>query len=351
MLLEICIPTWNRGLYLDLLLEDIAAFASAGDVYVTIADNGSTDHTPEVVETLKDQGWLRCLRWEENRGFDRNVQRLLDSAVGEYVWLVSDDDRLDVESCYGIIPMLKERPDAIWVNIAVSGDMSVSDQMGIRHIEKGYFYNFIKKCGVLGFTGGLGHLIVRRDLLRSIDRNAFVGTNYCHVFSHLYSCADKILTAYHNPAIIVDPKTPGQICEYVERWGMQKGGVWDYSVFLQARHLSDWIDCFAGRVPLDESIFRMYVGMRYPYQLLCLRAAGNLIFSGQDVGEDSLAVIGKLCRHLSFGGYQELWELTCQIAMRGWEPEAARAWEEKYTVLARANWLPAQPRMLGAREG
>ncbi len=95
-LLTVAIPTYNRAQSLGRLLR-VLQEQILGDsrVEVLVSDNASTDATPDVVESARKQGAaIRYIRNATNLGADRNIIQCFGSAVGEYVWIFSDDDLL-----------------------------------------------------------------------------------------------------------------------------------------------------------------------------------------------------------------------------------------------------------------
>jgi glycosyltransferase involved in cell wall biosynthesis len=88
---SIVIPTYNRAERLRIALESLVK-QTYRDFEVIVCDDGSTDHTWEVVESLKN-----CLRlnyiWEENWGGPaRPRNNGLKAAKGEWVCFLDSDD-------------------------------------------------------------------------------------------------------------------------------------------------------------------------------------------------------------------------------------------------------------------
>lgn len=108
-----CIPTFNRGRYLDSLLGSLtqllADFPHSYEVF--ISDNGSPDETPEVVARYAEQLPLRYVRHESNQGGGPNWQYLMKHAQGRYVVYVADDDCILGPEVARIITLLEANPE------------------------------------------------------------------------------------------------------------------------------------------------------------------------------------------------------------------------------------------------
>ena len=100
-LVTIGIPTYNRA---DGNLRKVIE-RSLGQSYenieVVVSDNCSTDHTPELVQSITDPR-LRYIRQQTNIGPTNNFNFCMNEARGEYFLLFHDDDMIDedfVEYC------------------------------------------------------------------------------------------------------------------------------------------------------------------------------------------------------------------------------------------------------------
>ncbi len=111
-LVSFCIPTYNRGRYLDSLLQSLtqqlADFPHAFEVF--ISDNGSEDDTEAVATRYMDALPLRYMRHASNRGSSANYQYLMDQAQGEYLIYVADDDCILGHRVAEIIDLMETNP-------------------------------------------------------------------------------------------------------------------------------------------------------------------------------------------------------------------------------------------------
>tara|TARA_B100001093_G_scaffold304651_1_gene290526 strand:+ start:26837 stop:27850 length:1014 start_codon:yes stop_codon:yes gene_type:complete len=94
--LSICIPTFNRAKHLSNCLQSIISMnkPTGLNYEVCISDNGSNDNTKEIVLKAKKKIKINYSRNEINLGIPRNFIKVVSMAVGEFVWLIGDDDLL-----------------------------------------------------------------------------------------------------------------------------------------------------------------------------------------------------------------------------------------------------------------
>jgi len=119
-LLTIGIPTYNRSLSLQTMLEcltsEIMSFEK--DLEIIISDNCSTDETPEVITNWAN---IQCtdlivkrVRHSDNIGVSRNLVSLLYAAKSDYFLFLGDDDKVNGENFSKILKLLAEnRPSAV----------------------------------------------------------------------------------------------------------------------------------------------------------------------------------------------------------------------------------------------
>lgn len=91
ILVSICIPTYNRSAVLKDTLERITSDPAFNDeVELIISDNNSTDNTREVVQTFAKVFSNVHYHRNEVNIFDRNFQKVLSYAKGDYLKLQND---------------------------------------------------------------------------------------------------------------------------------------------------------------------------------------------------------------------------------------------------------------------
>ncbi|MEJ7678972.1 MAG: glycosyltransferase family 2 protein [Segetibacter sp.] len=92
ILLSLCIPTYNRGAYLEKCLKSIVRQVGNNDeVEIIISDNVSDDKTSEVaVSYATAYSNVRYFRNDSNIGGDKNFIKVLKLGHGKYLKLLND---------------------------------------------------------------------------------------------------------------------------------------------------------------------------------------------------------------------------------------------------------------------
>lgn len=118
--LSIVIPAWNEATRLPRTLADLGAFAAEfpGAVEVIIADDGSTDDTPQVARHANPHLRLRVLSSSARKGPGHAVRRGVLSAQGERV-LICDAD--------GPVPFCDINP--LWQAMDEGADWAVGSRV------------------------------------------------------------------------------------------------------------------------------------------------------------------------------------------------------------------------------
>ena len=93
--LALCIPTYNRGAYIEQAIRSIAVQMPPSGVEIVVVDNHSTDDTPAIVARLQGEiSQLRYFKREVNVGADRNVIEAGDYSDSDYFWVFGSDDTM-----------------------------------------------------------------------------------------------------------------------------------------------------------------------------------------------------------------------------------------------------------------
>jgi len=93
-LLSICIPTYNRSKILEKTLRNIL-LTSHSEFEIVISNNASDDDTENIILSIKDSR-IKYYKNNINMGGIYNMVRVLEVASGEYCFLLSDEDDIEL---------------------------------------------------------------------------------------------------------------------------------------------------------------------------------------------------------------------------------------------------------------
>ncbi|WP_312687697.1 glycosyltransferase family 2 protein [Kosakonia sp.] len=198
MKVSFCIPTYNRAVYLELLLQSIKTQqAHSLDLEICIADNASTDSTEELIPVWEEKFGIpiRYKKHANNIGPDRNYLAAIDLATGDYCWIFGSDDMLRSDALVSIENELNKSFD-IYLCDRRELDITMSTVKNAHRkwLSKGtkeYVFNndddrieYFNDCeSVGGVFSYLSSIIVRRAAWQEIAFDeSFIGTAYPHVY-------------------------------------------------------------------------------------------------------------------------------------------------------------------------
>jgi glycosyltransferase involved in cell wall biosynthesis len=136
-LLTIGIPTFNRAHLLDKQLAWLAQAVKGyeSECEIIISDNCSTDETPEVIrkwEPAFSDVSLKLNRNTENIGAVRNIVYCQKEALGKYIWVISDDDRLEAKALSYVVQVLTDHPDLALLILNLSTRSSITGKLQLE---------------------------------------------------------------------------------------------------------------------------------------------------------------------------------------------------------------------------
>jgi glycosyltransferase involved in cell wall biosynthesis len=184
--LSICIATFNRARFIGELLESIASQCS-NDSEVVISDNASTDNTMEVVSSFTGRlGRLRYSRQDTNVGIDRNFDRAVTLASGQYCWLMSDDDLLRPGAISMVLVALRQDPSLVIVNYERRNfDMSKLVLSRYLDVSADHVYEpeeidrlFVETADLLIY---IGCIVIKREIWLKRDRQKYYGSMLMYI--------------------------------------------------------------------------------------------------------------------------------------------------------------------------
>ena len=150
---SICIPTYNRKVYLKQTIESVFA-QTYKDYEVILVDDGSTDGTAEMV---KNTGLPIRYHWQKNSGEAVARNKMIKLAQGEFITFVDSDDLLVHDAVEKMINLM-EAEDG---QVIVYGPYQRIDQHGNiygrykRKQHSGYITEYLFKSIFVYSCGSL----------------------------------------------------------------------------------------------------------------------------------------------------------------------------------------------------
>lgn len=212
-LLSICIPTYNRALYLDESLANLdSQFANNPElvemVEVVISDNASIDQTAAVAQKYQNKYKnFKYFRNNENLGADKNYINSVLKASGEYGWIIGDDDLIVKGGLDFVVDFLKKNK-ILMLTVNSRSYISKDDSnISLKQINNELLHfsdsanNFFKDGYCVGI---LGTIIFNREVWVNTDREGY-GTGWSYYEIALKMLAQsKLKSAHLNcPLVIV----------------------------------------------------------------------------------------------------------------------------------------------------
>ena len=173
--LAIALPTFNRAEYLDLCLTLNLLLLKPWAIPLFISDNGSTDHTREIVEKhSREYPFIHYYRNEVTIGPDENFEKVLRCPQTEYIWLLGDTYRLpDPEGIESLLQSVQQESfDALLFNVV--------DR--VLDVKKQVYTDQNKLLSDIGWhITCLSSLVYSKKLLDSADFIRYHDTNFLQI--------------------------------------------------------------------------------------------------------------------------------------------------------------------------
>jgi len=210
-ILTICVPTHNRGDFLEAWLEENLEVINDNRIIVIIHDNGSSDNTPAVVN--KYQNIVQNIRYIQSdvaTVFDNSVLRCIEGVETDYFWPIGDTYLIPKKVMRHLLQILSEKPphNAIIFNIN-------NRYRGNERIFKNYDELLTNVAGV---NACLATTVYRRTYKR-LNLKRFVGHGYIHSAILFEGCFGRQISV---------PMISDLSIELIRRRGLKKRN-WAYS--------------------------------------------------------------------------------------------------------------------------
>jgi glycosyltransferase involved in cell wall biosynthesis len=166
---SVVVPAFNVAGFITQLLRSLSA-QTLTDFEAIVVDDGSTDHTSEVVEAFADPR-VKLVQ-QPNRGVSSARNTGLAVSRGEFVLFLDGDDLLHPAALERLSAALRRDPQAVgaygtFVKIRENGDR----QPGQKPLERQSYPSGDILLEVIerGIFANGGHVLLRRDITLGID--------------------------------------------------------------------------------------------------------------------------------------------------------------------------------------
>lgn len=159
--LMIGVPVYNGEEYIESCINSLLSQKTEYSYEIVIVDDGSTDHTPGILENYKSLSHVRVIR-QENCGLSSARNRVLKDITGRYVFFIDADDEL------------KDNAIQVLLKTAFDNDADIVEGSYTRFNEQGEFDAHIhnndnsivnQEIPLFGFPWGKA---IRAELFKSI---------------------------------------------------------------------------------------------------------------------------------------------------------------------------------------
>lgn len=122
ILLSVVMPTYNRVKFLETavscFISQIIDGAFEDRIEIVIGNNASSDGTRDYINKLEAKyKFVRTINHSSNLGISGNIEKLIDMARGQYIWLFGDDDLIAAGALKRVLNSLEaNNPNYIVIN-------------------------------------------------------------------------------------------------------------------------------------------------------------------------------------------------------------------------------------------
>jgi glycosyltransferase involved in cell wall biosynthesis len=185
--LSICIATYNRAAFICKTLDSIIPQIRERDqVEIVIVDGCSQDNSEAVVRRYQEKcPRLRYFR-RNSMGVDRDFNKAIDLANGEYCWLMADDDILKPGAIDAILNALENDYSLVIVNAEVrSVDLCKIIENKRLRISSNQTYKPSEYERLFVDTGKylsyIGCVVIKRSVWNQRQKESYFGSLFIHV--------------------------------------------------------------------------------------------------------------------------------------------------------------------------
>lgn len=184
--LSICIATYNRAKYIAETIESIA-WQLTSETELIVVNGASPDDTEAVMEKMLVKfPEIKYYREKVNSGVDRDYNKAIEYATGDYCWFMSDDDLFHDDAVSCVLKKLNPKYDLIIAN-AESRTADLTTVLYNRNVNKNNDIEYgiadsVKLFEDMGYhLGYICSVIIKRNTWLQRDKQSYFGSLYAHI--------------------------------------------------------------------------------------------------------------------------------------------------------------------------
>ena len=220
--LSVCVPTYNRPEQFKRMLSGLLPQIT-DEIEIVVRDDSTTDKSKEIFDLMiADKNICYQYFSGEKIGLDAASLFLFEHAIGEFVWLFSDDDEILSGSILEVNKLITSDPNLnlVWANF----DSDLPGGLAVKNRNSGYFRDGSEALEVIGTGIGLvSTQIFRRKqglLGFEIAKRHIVGFSFASTAVYLSVLAGPGKFYFMNgPCFICHPTKPDEIFEITNKTG------------------------------------------------------------------------------------------------------------------------------------
>ena len=138
-MISVCMASYNGEKYIKEQIESILKQLSDKDELV-ISDDGSTDSTIEVIQSIHDER-IKLIHNQGEHGYSRNFENALKHSKGDYIFLSDQDDVWKDNKVETIIPLLQKYAFVVHDTEMTDENLQVfaTSQFERYHVKPGFW--------------------------------------------------------------------------------------------------------------------------------------------------------------------------------------------------------------------
>lgn len=322
-LFSVVIPTHNRSSFLSLAIDSVLS-QSYSNIELIILDNASTDETPLLVaDYIKRDNRVCTFRSDVKLDLINNWKRIPEHVNGDYLTILSDDDRLDKNFFKSALEDFKKWPKAsVWHSRCLIIDENNSIQGAsfdnLIEYERGenFVINFLKGNRWIMICS----VVIRMDVVRCIG-----GLKANHDFLDIGLVLDSALSHF----VVYNSHLLSQYCNHSQGHSKKLSALrWvDNTLSLHHKMLHQ----LSGEKDLPADINK-----HLAQRVIMVRDNFYRLSKKKNRLQDHLQLLPKLCHAYGIDGlwgYKKLLQLKFRRMEQAYTRYRARRFKEQSNIM------------------